>query len=436
MSAFTNSPSGSAPLTAVDPSVRMSRLDDGLTVITEQMPGSLSVTTGIWVGVGSRDEEGAQSGCSHFLEHLLFKGTAERGALEIAQTIDAVGGEMNAYTTKEYTTFYTRTVAEDAALSLGILCDILSRPTLAESDVDSERKVILEEIAMRADEPGDLVHDVIHESLYPSHGLGRDTAGTVETVEATSGDHIRAFMDATYVPGTIVVAAAGAVDHDATVAAVRESLRRPSGAGIPVRRGPAAPVIGCTVVEEDTEQAHLVVALPGLSRNDPDRFALSVLDHVLGGGMSSRLFHEIREQRGLAYSVYSYRAAYEDTGFFGIYAGTAPQRATEVLDLIAAELDRMRADGLTDLELSRAKGSVRGATALGLEDSGSRMSRIGRSQLLMGEVQPVEELLRRTDSVTQSDVSRVAERILSGVAALAVVGPFSGDEFAGHRFAG
>ena len=258
----------------------------------------------------------------------------------------------------------------------------------------------------------------------------------LETVEATSGDHIRAFMDATYVPGTIVVAAAGAVDHDATVAAVRESLRRPSGAGIPVRRGPSAPVIGCTVVEEDTEQAHLVVALPGLSRNDPDRFALSVLDHVLGGGMSSRLFHEIREQRGLAYSVYSYRAAYEDTGFFGIYAGTAPQRATEVLDLIAAELDRMRADGLTDLELSRAKGSVRGATALGLEDSGSRMSRIGRSQLLMGEVQPVEELLRRTDSVTQSDVSRVAERILSGVAALAVVGPFSGDEFAGHRFAG
>lgn len=419
-----------------DPSVRLTRIDGGPTVVTEHMPGSLSATTGVWVGVGSRDEAPEQSGCSHFLEHLLFKGTAERDALSIAQSIDAVGGEMNAYTTKEYTTFYTRTMAEDAEMSLGILCDILSRPLLADTDVDSERKVILEEIAMRADEPADLVHDIVHEALFPDHALGRDTAGTAETVTATSASHIRSFMDSTYTPGTIVVAVAGNVDHDRTVEQVRRSLVRPNGAGIPKRAAPGLAPIPRTVVEEDTEQAHLVVAFPGMTRDDPDRYAFSVLDHVLGGGMSSRLFHEIRERRGLAYSVYSYRAPYQDAGFFGIYAGTAPQRATEVLDLIAAEIDRLRADGLSDDELSRAKGSVRGGTALGLEDSGSRMSRIGRTQLLMAEIQPVEELLRRTEAVEHADIHRAVERLLSSSPSLAVVGPFSGDEFAGHRLAG
>lgn len=414
------------------PGIQSTTLENGVTVVTEFMPGSLSATTGIWVGVGSRDEDAAQSGCSHFLEHLLFKGTDSRSASDIAQSIDAVGGEMNAYTTKEYTTFYTRTVAEDASLSLDILCDIVSRPALRESDVDSERQVILEEIAMRADEPGDLVHDIIHESAFGDHGLGRDTAGTPESVTATTHAHIRAFMDATYTYDSIVVAAAGNVDHAATVAQVERSMRRPGGAGIGNRPAPSSDFVPCAVVTEDTEQAHLVVGIPGIDRNDPDRFALSVVDHVLGGGMSSRLFMEIREQRGLAYSVYSYRASYADGGFIGIYAGTSPTRAHEVLELVNDEIARLVRDGISDEELRRAKGSVRGATALGLEDSGARMTRIGRSQLLMGEVRPVEDLLRLSESVTQADVRRVIDRLFVTPKSLAVVGPFAEKDFEGH----
>ncbi len=421
---------------SLDSSVNVTTLESGVTVVTERMPGALSVTSAIWVGIGSRDEAPEQAGCSHFLEHLLFKGTASRTPLDIAQAIDAVGGEMNAYTTKEYTTFYTRTVAEDAALSLDILCDIISRPALRDEDVDAERQVILEEIAMRSDEPADLVHDIIHESLYPGHGLGRDTAGTNETVEATTADHIRDFMDATYGYDQIVVAAAGLVDHDATVAQVESQLRRPPSSGAAPRIAPTAPYIPCTVVEEDTEQAHVVVAFPSINRNDPDRFALSILDHVFGGGMSSRLFHEIREVRGLAYSVYSYRSSYADAGFSGIYAGTAPKRLVEVLDLMSAELDRLRAYGLTDDELRRARGSVRGATALGLEDSGARMTRIGRSQLLTGTIPPVEDLLAKTEAVTHEDVRRVIDRVFTGSPIVAVVGPVEAASLAGHPLLG
>jgi predicted Zn-dependent peptidase len=411
-------------------------LESGVTIVTEDMPTALSATTAVWVGVGSRDEAPAQAGCSHFLEHLLFKGTPSRTPLDIAQAIDAVGGEMNAYTTKEYTTFYTRTVAEDASMSLDLLCDIISRPALRDEDVDAERQVILEEIAMRADEPGDLVHDIVHESMFPGHGLGRDTAGTVETVEGTGADHIRSFMDDTYAYSSIVVAAAGRVDHDATVAQVEQQLRRPPAIDLPPRLAPTAPTIRCTVVEEDTEQVHFVLAFPGITRNDEDRFAMSILDHVLGGGMSSRLFHEIREKRGMAYSVYSYRAAYQDGGFFGIYAGTAPKRLNEVLDVMAAELDRLRAYGLTDEELRRSRGSVRGATALGLEDSGARMTRIGRSQLLMGEIPPIEDLLRKTEAVELEDTRRVIDRIFTQTPVLAVVGPVQVSELAGHVLAG
>lgn len=412
--------------------VRSTQLESGVTVVTEHMPSSLSVTTGVWVNVGSRDELPAQAGCSHFLEHLLFKGTDSRNALDIAQAIDAVGGEMNAYTTKEYTAFYTRTVADDAALSLDILCDIVSRPALRSEEVDSERQVILEEIAMRADDPGDLVHDVIHESIFPGHGLGRDTAGTVETVAATTRGHIEDFLDTTYTYDSIVVAVAGAVDHESTVQQVREQLRRAPAGELAQRERPLAPRIACTVVEDDTEQTHMVIAFPGMTRDDPDRFAMSVLDHVLGGGMSSRLFHEIREKRGLAYSVYSYRASYADAGFVGIYAGTAPKRTIEVLDLIASELHRLRLHSLTDEELRRAKGSVRGATALSLEDSGARMTRIGRGQLLMGEITPVEELLARTESVSATDIQRVIERFLSGPACIAAVGPLAMADIADH----
>jgi predicted Zn-dependent peptidase len=415
--------------------LRSTTLGTGLTVVTEHMPDALSVTTGVWVNVGSRDEEPGQAGCSHFLEHLLFKGTGSRTALDIAQSVDAVGGDMNAYTTKEYTTFYTRTMAEDTAMGVDILCDILSSPALRPDEVESERQVILEEIAMRADEPADLVHDLVHEQRFGDHGLGRDTAGTPDTVKATTSAHIRSFMDATYGPSAIVVAAAGRVDHDALVSHVESQLRR-EAAVPPLRRSSTQRPQPLSVVSDDTEQVHAVVTLPGMSRDDPDRFAFALLDHVLGGGMSSRLFHEIREKRGLAYTIYSYRAAYQDAGFFAIYAGTAPQRLNEVLDLVHQELERLQKDGVSDDELRRAKSSVRGATALGLEDPAARMSRIGRSQLLYGRVPPVEWVLEQTYDVEQSDLRRVIDRMTAEPATIALVGPVESDQVSGHALLG
>lgn len=415
------------------PAIRSTRLDSGVMVVSELMPSALSICTAVWVGVGSRDETPEQAGCSHFLEHLAFKGTENRSALELAQSIDEVGGEMNAFTSKEHTTYYVRTIAEDAELAIEILGDILTRPALRDDDVASEKQVILEEIAMRADEPADLVHDAIHETMFGDHPLGRDIAGTPETVSGLMSSDIRSFLDATYAPNEIVVAAAGLVDHDRLVKDVELHLQRPASSGPKPRVAPVVQPRRLDVVPDDTEQVHLVVGLPGVARNDPDRFALGLLDHVLGGGMSSRLFQEIREKRGLAYSVYSYRAAYADGGFLGVYAGCAPARVHEVLDLIAEEFERLRAHGLTFDELRRAKSSVRGSVALGMEDSGSRMSRIGRSQLLHGEIRPIEEILRLTDEVTLVDVQGVIDRLFHAPAALAAVGPIAAADFAGHR---
>ena len=334
--------------------IRTTVLDSGVTVVSELMPSVLSICTAVWVGVGSRDETPEQAGCSHFLEHLAFKGTENRSALELAQSIDEVGGEMNAFTTKEHTTYYVRTVAEDAQLAIEILGDILTRPALRDDDVASEKQVILEEISMRADEPADLVHDTIHELIFGDHPLGRDIAGSPDTVKGLMSADIRTFLDATYAPKEIVVAAAGLVDHDQLVKDVELHLLRPVSPGPTTREKPAGVARRLDVVTDDTEQVHLVVALPGLARNDEDRFAVGLLDHVLGGGMSSRLFQEIREKRGLAYSVYSYRSAYADGGYLGVYAGCAPARLVEVADLIATELDRLRAHGITADELRRA----------------------------------------------------------------------------------
>jgi predicted Zn-dependent peptidase len=414
------------------PAIRTTVLDSGVTVVSELMPSALSICTAVWVGVGSRDETPEQAGCSHFLEHLAFKGTKNRSALELAQSIDEVGGEMNAFTTKEHTTYYVRTVAEDAELAIEILGDILTRPALRDDDVASEKQVILEEIAMRADEPADLVHDTIHELIFGDHPLGRDIAGSPDTVKGLMSGDIRTFLDATYAPKEIVVAAAGLVDHDQLVKDVELHLQRPASAGPTTRQRPDGVARRLDVVTDDTEQVHLVVALPGLARNDDDRFAAGLLDHVLGGGMSSRLFQEIREKRGLAYSVYSYRSAYADGGYLGVYAGCAPARLVEVADLIGIEFDRLRADGITADELRRAKSSVRGSVALGMEDSGSRMSRIGRSQLLHGEIRPIEDILKQTDDVTLADVRAVIDRLFAAPSCVALVGPVEADVLTGH----
>ncbi|WBB51794.1 pitrilysin family protein [Verrucosispora sp. WMMA2044] len=417
--------------------VRRTVLPNGLRVLTEAIPAMRSVSFGIWVAVGSRDETGPQAGAAHFLEHLLFKGTRKRNALEISSAIEAVGGETNAFTTKEYTCYYARVLDEDLPLAIDVMCDLVADSLLEPADVETERGVILEEIAMHDDEPGDEVHDLFAQAVYGDHPLGRLISGTAETVTPMTRRQIQSFYRRRYVAPQIVIAAAGNLDHTAVVRLVRQALR-----GTPLDTDPAAPApqrpatpavrtrAAATVVEaKETEQAHIVLGCPGIDRLDERRFALGVLNNVLGGGMSSRLFQEIRERRGLAYSVYSYASQYADSGLFGVYAGCAPGRVDEVLELTRAELARTAAHGVTEAELARGKGMSKGSFVLGLEDTGSRMSRLAKGELLYGDLVPVNELLDRVDAVTLDDVNALAAELLDRPMSLAVVGPFAGRDF-------
>jgi predicted Zn-dependent peptidase len=410
---------------AADPdAIKATSLGNGIRLVTERMPDVRSVALGFWVDVGSRDEAPELAGVSHFLEHLLFKGTEQRTARQIAESVEAVGGEMNAFTTKEYTAFYTRLLDEDLDLGLDILCDILSSPAFRPDEVESERQVILEEILMHEDEPSELVHDLFTEALFPNHPVGREVLGSAESISALSRDAIAGHFLAHYRPPNLILAGAGNLHHDELAAGIERRMspvpgQRPSRGGLEL--SPPRRQVVCT---RTTEQANVVVGMRALSRSDDDRFALSVLNQVLGGGMSSRLFQEIREQRGLVYAVYSYRSAYLESGALAVYAGTAPSRTEEVLRLIGDELDRLLQDGVTDYELALAKGHLKGSLALALEDSGGRMNRIGRSELVHGEVLSVSELVERTEAVTLDDVRRVAERVLGNERVVALVGPF------------
>ncbi|HWE56212.1 MAG TPA: pitrilysin family protein [Acidimicrobiales bacterium] len=402
---------------------RSTTLDGGLTVVTETMADVRSASIGFWVGTGSVDEPDAHAGASHFLEHLLFKGTAERSARSIALAIDSVGGDMNAYTTKEYTTFYVRVLSEDVDMGVDLLSDIVWSPAFRPEEFESERQVILEEILMHADDPADLVHDVLAGAMWPNHPLGREVLGTADTVTSVDRDEVARFHAHHYRPGNVVVAAAGAVDHDRICELV--SSRLPSGGPgeRPSRTAPSAAAAAQVALGRDTEQTHLCVAVPGPDRDDEDRHALSIVEHVLGGGMSSRLFQSIREERGLAYSVYSYRLGFQGTGALAVYAGTSPAQAASVQSLIEEELDRMATDGITPEELDAARGHVRGAMALGLEDSGARMGRIGHAQLVHGRVLTLDQIEHRLTSLQLDDINRVAARWLAAPRTVVSVGP-------------
>jgi predicted Zn-dependent peptidase len=410
--------------------IRRSRLASGLRIVTEALPGLRSVTLGMWVGSGSRDETDEQSGASHFLEHLLFKGTADRTAREIAESIESVGGEMNAFTTHEQTVFYVRVPDTHFELAFDILTDIVWQPAFRPNDVESERQVILEEIGMRDDTPDDLVHELFEQAMYPAHPLGREVLGSESSIKAMTRDAIASYHAAHYHPSNIVFAAAGNLAHEDVLA--RAELRMPPGTEArPERARPALrDTEALAVVNRPTEQDHVVVGMRALPALDPDRYAFTVLNQTLGGGMSSRLFQQVREERGLAYSVYSYRAAYEDTGFLAIYAGTAPERVHETLGVIGTELDRLVADGLTAAELDAAKGHLAGSLAMSLETSSSRMRRIGRSEQVEGEVPPLDDLVARVLAVTADDVERVIDRVLRDAPrTLAVVGPHEPADF-------
>ena len=416
--------------------VRRTLLPGGLTVITEQVPGVRSAAFGVWVGAGSRDETPAQMGAAHYLEHLLFKGTSRRSALDISASIEAVGGDLNAFTTKEYTCYYARVLDEDLDLAVDVVCDVVIDALLRADDVEAERGVILEEIAMHEDDPGDVVHDLFAQAMFGDSPLGRPILGTVDTIEGISRGTISRFYRSRYRPESMVVAAAGNVDHDHVLRLVRrafeavldeESEPSPPRERRPVRRG----LTGTAITSRATEQAHVVLGVPGLVRSDPRRYALSVLSTALGGGMSSRLFQEVREKRGLAYSVYSYAQGFSDDGIFGVYAGCLPAKVDTVLDVCMSQLDDVARNGLSDDEIRRGKGQVRGATVLGQEDTGARMGRIAKSELHHDPLLSIDEILRHVEAVTPDEIRDVAASLLGAPRTLAVIGPFD----AGTTFA-
>ncbi len=416
--------------------IRLSAFSSGLRVVTETMPETRSVSLGFWVAAGSRDEAPAVAGSSHFLEHLLFKGTRTRTAREIAEAFDAVGGDLNAFTSKEYTCFYARVLDRDLPMAVDFLSDMLQDSEIATPDLESERQVILEEINMHEDDPGDLIHDVFTETLWPGHPLGRPVLGTAETIRAATRDRIRRFWKRHYVPGNLVVAAAGNVEHGRLLRLLRRGMdvgERVSPREAPALRkvgSPPSPVGGTIVRRRPTEQAHLVVGTNGIARGDDRRFALGVLNNALGGGMSSRLFQEIREKRGLVYSVYSHHAGYTEAGMFTVYAGTSPGRANEVLRLIRREAEDIAERGLAADEIERAKGHLKGSLVLSLDDPGGRMSRLGKSVITQGDMLSIDELLERTDAVGSAEVAAIADEVLRRPMALAVIGPFDEDAFA------
>ncbi len=415
--------------------LRRTAYASGLRVITEQMPEMRSVALGVWVGVGSRDERPSIAGSSHFLEHLLFKGTRARTARQIAEAFDAVGGDLNAFSAKEFTCYYCRVLDRDLPMAAEFLGDMLADSTLRTADVEQERKVILEEINMRDDDPGDLIHDVFAEALWRGHPLGRPVLGTRETIAGVSRGRVNRFYRTLYGPSRFVVAAAGNVDHDDLCGLVERAFdpgRRLRAGAAPEIRPPGAPPTPsgeATVLRRKTEQAQICVGTSGFARGDPDRFAFGVVNTALGGGMSSRLFQEVREKRGLAYSVGSYHSSFAETGVFAAFAGTTPGSAREVLAIVRREMEQLGEHGLPPDELERAKGHMKGSLVLSLEDTYGRMSRIGKSEIGHGETISVDEMLARIDAVTAEDAARVAADVFSRPMTLAVIGPFKKGAF-------
>jgi predicted Zn-dependent peptidase len=419
---------------AGDGSVRRSVLPGGVRLLTEHVPGVRSASVGAWVGVGSRDEQDGHHGSTHFLEHLLFKGTARRTAMDIAEAFDEVGGEANAATGKEHTCYYARVLDEDLPMAVDVIADMVTSARLDGDELETERGVILEELAMNDDDPSDVVHERFATVVLGEHPLGRPIGGTPDTIKAVPRDAVWEHYRQHYRPATLVVTAAGNVDHDALTEQVVRALgdggwsltgtdapaaRRGAGDALPVTAGASE-----ITVRRSTEQGNVIVGGTGLTATDPRRFTLSVLNAVLGGGMSSRLFQEIREKRGLAYSTYSFASGHADTGVFGLYAGCAPGKIDEVTELMVAELERLADGGITDAELRRSVGQLSGGLVLGLEDSGSRMSRLGKSELVHGELLSTQESLDRVRAVTSREVQELAADLAGRPRSVVRVGPF------------
>jgi len=415
-------------------SVKRSVHASGLRIVTEEVPSVRSAAVGIWVNVGSRDEAPATAGASHFLEHLLFKGTTSRTALEISSSIESVGGEMNAFTSKEYTCFYARTIDTDLPMAIDVVSDLITSSIVTALDVDAERKVVLEEIAMRDDDPSDLVHDLFSDTYYGDTPIGRPILGTVQSISEMSRNTVFNYYKKKYLPQDLVVAVAGNIKHKRVVAMVEEALSRDNFldvTGAPVLR-PNTPIKNVKqqsvgLLYKKSEQAHMFYGMEGVARADERRFAMGVLSAALGGGMSSRLFQEIREKRGLAYSVYSYAQQFAGSGLLGFYAGCNPSKAVAVVEIIRSVLSDVSDNGMTHEEIERAKGAVRGSLVLSQEDSGSRMSRIGKNEIVYGQVMDFDDILKAISRVSATDIREIASEFLVKTPTLALVGPFKNE---------
>ena len=392
---------------------RLTELDSGVRVVTEAMPSVRSIALGLWVGVGSRDESDEQQGISHFIEHLLFKGTRRFGSTEIDEIFDAMGAEINAGTSKETTSLHARFLDRHLARALEVMSDMALRPAWAE--VDSERQVVIEEIAMYEDEPSDKVHDVLATAVFGDHPLGRPIIGTPEVVGSVSTQDLAAYHERRYRPQRLVVAAAGNLDHERVVSLVERALADGGGPGPgPATAPDAAPAARLPTLRfhrKETEQVHLCLGATGLARDDERRFALRVLDTIFGGSSSSRLFREVRERRGLAYSVFSYFGQFVDTGEVALYVGTRPDRVGEALEVVAAELDRLQVEPVAAEELERGRENVKGRTALALESTQARMHRLGSSVLTGVPVLSPDEIMARIDAVTADDLTSLAREL-------------------------
>jgi len=408
--------------------IAKSVLPSGLRIVTERMPQVRTAAMGIWVNAGSRYEPAGQHGISHFLEHLFFKGTASRSALEIAQAADEIGGQMNAFTDREQTVFFVKVLSTHFEQAVEIVADMLLRSTLAPEAIERERQVIAEEIKSYEDAPDELVQDLFAQTVWNGHPLGRPVIGTLDTVNRLTREdfvqHIRRY----YRPGNVVVAVAGDIEHAAVADALGRHFGEWDGSAPPVVTDPPQPQADVITRPKETEQVHLCLGTQGLAYVDEARYTLSLLDHILGGGMSSRLFQEIREKRGLVYTIASYASSYRDGGLFVIYAGMSPDAGPEVIRLTLDEVEKMTREPVPAAELARAKESLKGSLMLSLESTGSRMSILARSEIYHGRQITLDEIIARIDAVRAEDLRQMAAELFHPRRlSMAAIGPFRSD---------
>jgi len=385
-------------------------LPNGVRVITEKIDYVRSVAMGLWIGAGSRNETKGYEGISHFIEHMFFKGTEKRTARQLAETLEAVGGQLNAFTTKELTCYFAKVLDEDVNLAIDVLNDMFFNSRFDPVEIDKEKNVVLEEIKMYQDSPDELIHDFFSQHVWNNHPLGKPILGAANSINGLNREKVRYYLDNFYTPDQIVLAVAGKIEPE-------EILKRVSVFGDFRRQRkknnedlPNADTVRKSI-KKDTEQMHLILGVPGIGQDDDDIFVLHIINSILGGGLSSRLFQEIREQRGLAYSVYSYHSTYKDSGLFAVYAGTSPNKTEEVIKCTINEMNKLKTEGLLEEDLEKTKAQIKGNLYLGLESVSSRMSRLGKTELSFGRVKTAEEAVEQLEKVTVEDVKRLMERL-------------------------